>query len=610
MKRAVISILAIIISISFCMAQNIKEAAEQQKQRELQQQQAAEEQRKREAQQRQAAEELAKNSYMVTFDSDGGSAVTSQSILKGSTALKPVDPVKANHAFVEWRMAGESKAFDFSTPVTAPITLRAVWVNLAPTVTVTQEGTVVSGSTLARKLEWLTRTADSHNTYIIVVNADENIPPHTLQFSGAINITVILRGDGTNRTIRLSANGNMFTVRSEVTFILDNNVTLQGHRRDRGTMVAVEGGTLIMNAGSSITGNAAAGSNLYGSGVNLSRGTFTMNGGTISGNAVTKGGGGVYVGGGTFTMNGGAISDNSADSGGGVYVGGGTFTMTGGTIYRNIAAGNGGGVYVRQYAGTFTKRGGAIIGYNSDPDNGNTVNDGSGLLARRGHAVWFNENRRRETTVGQGVYLTSKTADNWDDNVVGQVPALVQYAESGPATSSTAETFPGNATTKEITTLTTQSADDSERKTASTGQISVIFAGCNDLTKEEHGEIPVTVYLETEVIKTRTVKDKSGKEKQETYSAYENKTLIGSGTLKEGFVILITDPRPGKHRLIIGDSNFGGIGTKKIGDDVRISCGNNILSNYIAINTTVQNNIELTVQKKVNNKGVTNYTFN
>lgn len=80
-------------------------------------------------------------------------------------------------------------------------------------------------------------------------------------------------------------------------------------------------------------------------------GSFTMYGGTITGNHVNGNGGGVYVEGtnGSFTMYGGSITKNSATgSGGGVYVDGknSSFTMYGGTITNNSATGNGGGVYV------------------------------------------------------------------------------------------------------------------------------------------------------------------------------------------------------------------------------------------------------------------------
>jgi hypothetical protein len=235
----------------------------------------------------------------------------------------------------------------------------------------------------------------------------------------------------------------MFTVKQDITFILGNNITLQGHRRERGAMVVVErGGMFIMNDGSVITGNTATGSNLYGAGVWVgTNATFTMHGGTISGNTVSNGGGGVATWG-TFTMNGGTISGNSASRGGGVYVGEGTFTMRGGaiegntalrgggvyrdtdgniimnngTIASNIAREFGGGVYIQVgYAGTaFTKTSGIITGYNSDQSNGNIVKDDDGVLARRGHAVYADEDRRRETTSEQGDNISTRENVGWD----------------------------------------------------------------------------------------------------------------------------------------------------------------------------------------------------
>jgi len=279
--------------------------------------------------------------------------------------------------------------------------------------TSTIEGINVPGTNLTEKLAWLQRSADSHNTYIVVVNANENIAPHTFEYKGAVNITIVLRGDNTNRTIRVRSNDTMFTVRSDVTFILDNNITLQGHRRERGAMVVVErDGLFIMNNGSAIIGNIATGSNLFGTAVWVgTNGNFTMNGGTISGNSVSDGGGGVAVWG-TFNMNGGTISGNTASRGGGVYVSG-TFNMRGGNITGNIARGNGGGVFFN--SGTFNKSGGIITGYSNDQNNGNVVMDEAGnIIARRGHAVFINENLRKETTAGTGQNLSNRDSGRWD----------------------------------------------------------------------------------------------------------------------------------------------------------------------------------------------------
>ena len=177
-------------------------------------------------------------------------------------------------------------------------------------------------------------------------------------------------------------------------------------------------GTFTMNGGT-ISGNTSN----RGGGVTV-RGIFTMNGGTISGNTAIGNrdygydygsGGGVSVINGeyglsvvTFTMNGGIISGNTANvNGGGVYVTGrGTFTMSNGTISGNTARESGGGVCVSQ--GTFTKTGGTIYGYSAnDATNSNVVrNDSRAVVNYRGHAVYAGETstllKIREGTAGPG----------------------------------------------------------------------------------------------------------------------------------------------------------------------------------------------------------------
>ena len=63
--------------------------------------------------------------FVVTFDSDGGSEVESQEVEDGETAEKPEDPTKEGFTFKGWQLDGED--FDFSTPITGDITLKAVW---------------------------------------------------------------------------------------------------------------------------------------------------------------------------------------------------------------------------------------------------------------------------------------------------------------------------------------------------------------------------------------------------------------------------------------------------------------------------------------------------
>ena len=74
--------------------------------------------------------------YTVTFNSDGGSNVNSQTIEKGKTVTKPSNPTKNGYTFVEWQLNG--KTYNFSNQVTGNITLKAVWKEIVYTVKITK----------------------------------------------------------------------------------------------------------------------------------------------------------------------------------------------------------------------------------------------------------------------------------------------------------------------------------------------------------------------------------------------------------------------------------------------------------------------------------------
>ena len=61
----------------------------------------------------------------VVFNSNGGTTISEQIVKKGEKANEPTTPVKENSTFVEWQLNG--KKYDFNSPVTADITLNAIW---------------------------------------------------------------------------------------------------------------------------------------------------------------------------------------------------------------------------------------------------------------------------------------------------------------------------------------------------------------------------------------------------------------------------------------------------------------------------------------------------
>lgn len=70
----------------------------------------------------------------VTFNSDGGSKVSSQEVEIGSKAKAPKSPTKDGYKFVEWQLDG--KKYDFNKEVNDNITLKAIWGKAKPKYTV------------------------------------------------------------------------------------------------------------------------------------------------------------------------------------------------------------------------------------------------------------------------------------------------------------------------------------------------------------------------------------------------------------------------------------------------------------------------------------------
>lgn len=79
--------------------------------------------------------------YNITFNSNGGSAVATQTLTTGGLAVYPKTPTKENYTFAYWCTDSElTTIYDFSTPVNADITLYACWVQISNTVTFNSQG--------------------------------------------------------------------------------------------------------------------------------------------------------------------------------------------------------------------------------------------------------------------------------------------------------------------------------------------------------------------------------------------------------------------------------------------------------------------------------------
>lgn len=64
--------------------------------------------------------------YTVTFNPDGGEGVINQLVVSGEKAVDPETPTKSGYVFDKW-VDESGEVFNFNTPITQDITLKATW---------------------------------------------------------------------------------------------------------------------------------------------------------------------------------------------------------------------------------------------------------------------------------------------------------------------------------------------------------------------------------------------------------------------------------------------------------------------------------------------------
>ncbi|MBM6681626.1 S-layer homology domain-containing protein [Pseudoflavonifractor capillosus] len=209
---------------------------------------------------------------------------------------------------------------------------------------------------------------------------------------------------------------------TEITVSGEVILCLNGHKLNLNKQhISVGSGASLTLCDCSTGGVLTGGSGSKGGGVYVGGGgTFTMTGGSIAGNTAESGGG-VYVDeGGTFTMEDGSINNNQVTSGGGggVMVNKGSFTLSGGSITGNATSdatyGYGGGVCLYD---TFNLSGDAIIQNNTKAGATDNLYLGWNTIKITGP---LGENARIGVTA-DGV--PRSFISGWSDNMAGENPA-------------------------------------------------------------------------------------------------------------------------------------------------------------------------------------------
>lgn len=256
-----------------------------------------------------------------------------------------------------------------------------------------------------------TITYDTNNTAYVYLEKDATRESR-LEVKAGYTLYLCLNGQKLESSLTSSASQGMsqvINVSNGAKFILcdckgGGTITHSSGAKGKGVRVGGSdpaAATFSMYGGT-ISGNHADDprSGAGGAGVEIQNGTFKMYGGTISDNyeenaGSNYGGGGVCAHtSGTFTMYGGIISDNqSVTDAGGVTVVGGTMNIYGGTIRDNTAKGNGGGIW--------TNINGFIISGNSVIENNTAVNGGG---------VFYQGDSSSNMTISESARISGNTA--------------------------------------------------------------------------------------------------------------------------------------------------------------------------------------------------------
>lgn len=146
-------------------------------------------------------------SYTVTFNTNGGSAVDDQTIEYNEKATVPEQPTRTGYTFVGWYKDGTETPFDFSTPITENLTLTAKWKATEYTITYgnVEDGEVSSDDnyTVEREVTFSAAARAGYTLTWRLTNAAGNDVTSTAGLTG--NITVWAVWTAKSVTVKLEA---------------------------------------------------------------------------------------------------------------------------------------------------------------------------------------------------------------------------------------------------------------------------------------------------------------------------------------------------------------------------------------------------------------------
>ena len=182
-------------------------------------------------------EPVEKKKFTVTFNTNGGSAVESQTVEEGSTATKPAtDPTKTGLVFVGWyKESTFETSFDFNSAINADTTIYANWASESEIVTITFEsngGSEVAAIKVQKNKTAAAPSSPSRKGYLFKGWYKESTFTNAFSFSTALteNITLYAKWEEKPTTASFTADIETTVSDAERNFVITSEKTDDGYR--------------------------------------------------------------------------------------------------------------------------------------------------------------------------------------------------------------------------------------------------------------------------------------------------------------------------------------------------------------------------------------------
>ncbi|WP_167434087.1 InlB B-repeat-containing protein [Paenibacillus silvae] len=151
-----------------------------------------------------------KNSYKLSFNSDGGSTVSSQSVEDGEAAMEPDAPTREGYKFSGWYSdIDRTQAYIFTTPMKASLSLYAKWTAIYTVSFNSNDGSSVDNQTIENGNHATEPTVPTKDGYIFSGWYSDIDLTEAYSFTTSVtsNLTLYAKWTSNKHTVSFDSNG-------------------------------------------------------------------------------------------------------------------------------------------------------------------------------------------------------------------------------------------------------------------------------------------------------------------------------------------------------------------------------------------------------------------